>query len=277
VVSLQYRLNRLFAPDGKCFDVAIDHGFFNEATFLSGIEDPARAIAAVVAASPDAIQLPPGSARILQSIPGPRKPALVLRTDTANVYGSVLPASLHSELIQNAVEQALRLDAACIVVNLLSLPGQSELLNQCVRNVSSLKSECDRFGMPLMVEPLVMQANGIAGGYQVDGEIRKILPLVRMAVELGADIIKCDPCSEISEFHRIVEIAGGFPVLVRGGGRATDEEILVRTAALMAQGASGIVYGRNVIQHPTPTLMTQALMSIVHNGKSGAEALELLV
>ena len=276
-MSLSYRLNRLFAPDGKCFDVAIDHGFFNESTFLSGIEDPARAIAAVVAASPDAIQLPPGSARILQSIPGPRKPALVLRTDTANVYGSMLPATLHSELIQNAVEQALRLDAACIVVNLLSLPGQSELLNQCVKNVCALKSECDRFGMPLMVEPLVMQPNGVAGGYQVDGEIKKILPLVRMAVELGADIIKCDPCSEISEFHRVVEIAGGFPVLVRGGGRATDEEILVRTAALMVQGASGIVYGRNVIQHPTPTIMTQALMSIVHDGKSGAEALELLV
>ena len=276
-MSLQYRLNRLFAPDGKCFDVAIDHGFFNESTFLSGIEDPARAIAAVVAASPDAIQLPPGSARILQSIPGPRKPALVLRTDTANVYGSTLPATLHSELIQNAVEQALRLDAACIVVNLLSLPGQSELLNQCVKNVCALKSECDRFGMPLMVEPLVMQSNGVAGGYQVDGEIKKILPLVRMAVELGADIIKCDPCSDISEFHRVVEIAGGFPVLVRGGGRATDEEILVRTAALMVQGASGIVYGRNVIQHPAPTLMTQALMSIVHDGKSGAEALELLV
>ncbi len=276
-MSLSYRLNRLFAPDGKCFDVAIDHGFFNESTFLSGIEDPARAIAAVVAASPDAIQLPPGSARILQSIPGPRKPALVLRTDTANVYGSMLPATLHSELIQNAVEQALRLDAACIVVNLLSLPGQSELLNQCVKNVCALKSECDRFGMPLMVEPLVMQSNEVSGGYQVDGEIKKILPLVRMAVELGADIIKCDPCSEISEFHRVVEIAGGFPVLVRGGGRATDEEILVRTAALMVQGASGIVYGRNVIQHPTPTLMTQALMSIVHDGKSGAEALELLV
>lgn len=276
-MSLSYRLNRLFAPDGKCFDVAIDHGFFNESTFLSGIEDPARAIAAVVAASPDAIQLPPGSARILQSIPGPRKPALVLRTDTANVYGSMLPATLHSELIQNAVEQALRLDAACIVVNLLSLPGQSELLNQCVKNVCALKSECDRFGMPLMVEPLVMQSNEVSGGYQVDGEIKKILPLVRMAVELGADIIKCDPCSDISEFHRVVEIAGGFPVLVRGGGRATDEEILVRTAALMVQGASGIVYGRNVIQHPTPTLMTQALMSIVHDGKSGAEALELLV
>lgn len=276
-MSLQYRLNRLFAPDGKCFDVAIDHGFFNESTFLSGIEDPARAIAAVVSASPDAIQLPPGSARILQSIAGPRKPALVLRTDTANVYGAILPATLHSELIQNAVEQALRLDAACIVVNLLSLPGESELLNQCVRNVCALKSDCERFGMPLMVEPLVMQPNEHSGGYQVDGEINKILPLVRMAVELGADIIKCDPCSDVAEFHRVVEIAGGFPVLVRGGGRASDEEILFRTAALMVQGASGIVYGRNVIQHPNPALMTQALMAVVHDGKSGAEALELLV
>ena len=36
------RLNRLFAADGKCFDVAIDHGFFGEASFLAGIEDMVR-------------------------------------------------------------------------------------------------------------------------------------------------------------------------------------------------------------------------------------------
>ncbi|MGZ3638308.1 MAG: aldolase, partial [Ktedonobacterales bacterium] len=30
------RINRLFGADGKCFDVAIDHGFFNELAFLSG-------------------------------------------------------------------------------------------------------------------------------------------------------------------------------------------------------------------------------------------------
>ena len=46
--------------------------------------------------------------------------------------------------------------------------------------------------MPLMIEPLVMQDN-TNGGYMVDGNIDKILPLVRQAVELGADIIKADP------------------------------------------------------------------------------------
>ena len=41
-MSVSPRLNRLFAADGKCFDVAIDHGFFNERSFLAGIEDDAR-------------------------------------------------------------------------------------------------------------------------------------------------------------------------------------------------------------------------------------------
>src|SRR5581483_1295698 len=100
---------------------------------------------------------------------------------------------------------------------------------------------CEHFGMPLMVEPLVMQPNTRGGGYMVDGDLKKILPLVRHAVELGADIIKADPCDEVREDHRVIEIAGGVPVLVRGGGRAPDEEILARTAALMQQGASGIV------------------------------------
>ena len=263
---MKVRLNRLFAADGKCFDVAIDHGFFNERTFLGGIEDIRKAIATVVSAAPDAIQLPPGTAPILQSMPGPRKPALVLRTDVANVYGSALPRTLMSELVEEAVEQAVRLDAACVVVNLLRLPDQPELHRDCVRNVCRLKLAADRAGMPLVVEPLVMQANEKAGGYMVDGDIDKILPLVRQAVELGADIIKADPTDDVHEYHRVIEIASGIPVLVRGGGRAPDEVILQRTYNLMQQGARGIVYGRNVIQHEDPAGMTRDLMAIVHDG-----------
>src|SRR5207247_4639674 len=80
------RLNRLFAEDGRCFDVAVDHGLFGEASFLTGIEDMERAVSTLVEARPDAIQLSPGQARLLQRRRGP-KPALVLRTDIANVYG----------------------------------------------------------------------------------------------------------------------------------------------------------------------------------------------
>ncbi len=269
------RLNRLFAADGKCFDVAIDHGFFNELSFLSGIEDIRKAIETVVAAAPDAVQLPTGTAPILQNIMG-QKPALVLRTDVANVYGSALPRTLMSEIIADAVEQAVCLDAACVVVNLLLLPDQPELHRDCVRNVNQLKSQADKAGMPLMVEPLVMQANEKVGGYMVDGDINKIRPLVRQAVELGADIIKADPADDVSEYHKVIEVASGIPVLVRGGGRASDEEILQRTKNLMDQGAMGIVYGRNVIQHPNPAGMTRALMGIVHQDWTPERAAEEL-
>ena len=68
----------------------------------------------VAKAAPDAIQLPPGTAKILQAIPGKTRPALVLRTDIANVYGTPLPATLFSEVIDRPVEQALTLDAASV-------------------------------------------------------------------------------------------------------------------------------------------------------------------
>jgi fructose-bisphosphate aldolase, class I len=271
------RLNRLFHPkSGRCFDVAIDHGFFNEHAFLAGIEDIERAVATLVAAAPDAIQLTVGQAPLLQALPGRQKPALVLRTDVANVYGKELPRRLFSRMIHAPVEQALRLDAASVVVNLFAIPNQPEVADQCIENVLRIKPDCDRYGMPLMIEPLVFRPNEQAGGYMVDGDVRKILPLVRQAVELGADIIKADPTDDVTEYHKVIEIAGRIPVLVRGGGKATDEEILQRTEALMQQGAAGIVYGRNVIQHQNPAGMTRALLAIVHDGATAKQAAALL-
>ena len=193
------RLNRLFNPkSNRCFDVAIDHGFFNEHDFLSGIENMRKTIDVLVAAGPDAIQLTVGLAPLLQELPGRNKPSLVLRTDVANVYGKDLPRTLFSRMIENPVEQALRLDATCVVVNLFRIPDQPEVADQCIQNILKIKPECDRFGMPLMIEPLVFQPNQKAGGYMVDGDLEKILPLVRQAVELGADIIKADPTDDLS-------------------------------------------------------------------------------
>jgi DhnA family fructose-bisphosphate aldolase class Ia len=71
----------------------------------------------------------------------------------------------------------------------------------------------------------------------------------------------------------VIEVAGDTPVLVRGGGRVDDRVLLERTAAVLAQGARGIVYGRNIIQHRDPAGITRALMGILHRGLTPAEAL----
>lgn len=146
------RMNRLFAVDGRCFDVAIDHGFFGEPAFLDGIENMPRVIERVVAAQPDAVQLSPGQAPLLQAMAVANKPALVLRTDIANVYGKKLPSALYSQLIGEPIEAALRLDASCVVVNLFNLPDRPEVYAQCVTNILALKPQCERYGMPLMID-----------------------------------------------------------------------------------------------------------------------------
>jgi fructose-bisphosphate aldolase, class I len=272
VSDVRIRMSRLFDPrSGRCFDIAVDHGFFGEASFLAGIEDLSAAVRTLAAAGPDAIQLTQGQARLLQEIPGRNRPALVLRTDVANVYGQSLPSHLFSRLIPEPALTGVRLDAACVVVNLFDLPGRPEVLEACLTNVLTAKADCERYGMPLMVEPLVMK-DATAGGYTSDGTTGKVVPLVRQAVELGADIIKADPTDDVSDYHLVVQAAGNVPVLVRGGGRVSDDELLHRTAAVLEQGAAGIVYGRNVIQHPDPAGLTRALMAMLHEGATVEQA-----
>ena len=88
------RLQRLFGRDGKCLNVAIDHGIFGEARFLTGvsetdhkprltsaltrvhalaasllvsrvwqIEDMTKVLEILINAGPDAIQLTPGAGK----------------------------------------------------------------------------------------------------------------------------------------------------------------------------------------------------------------------
>ncbi len=271
------RINRLFnSRSHRALDVAIDHGFFGEPSFLGGIADMRQAVDTIVAAGPDAIQLTPGQARLLQEIPGKDKPALVMRTDVANVYGNPLDEHIFSHHFPDAIEQAVRLDAVAVCVNLLQLPGRPEIREACILSIMELRKEATRYGMPLMVEPLVMQDNVKAGGgYMVDGDTGKIRALVRQARELGADLIKADPTDNIEEYHQVIEVAGDTPLLVRGGGKVDDRTLLERTVAVLAQGASGIVYGRNIIQHDNPAGITAALMAVLHDNASVDEALVL--
>lgn len=266
------RMNRLFGK-GRCLDVAIDHGVCNEPSFLDGLEDMPAVVSALVAAGPDAIQMNYGQADLLQDVPGKDKPALVMRLDMGNPYNKVRHRSMWA-LLQNEAEPligALQMDAACVVLNLFMLPDEPDLFRQCVANISRVRAECEKYSMPLMIEPLVMQGNSDRGGYMVDGDAEKIVTLTRLAREMGADIIKADPTSNADDFHWVVE-AARCPVLVRGGGKEDLQAVFDKSAALMRQGALGMVYGRNIYQHANPGAVVRGLMAIIHDNASGADA-----
>lgn len=274
-ISPKVRMNRLFR-NGGCLDVAVDHGVCNEPGFLNGLEDMPRVVEMLVGARPDAIQMTFGQADLLQSRPEHDKPALVMRLDMGNPYNATRHRVMWAEL-QNAADPvlpAVEVDAACVVVNLFMLPDEPELFRQCVQNIARVRADCSRYGMPLMIEPLVMLPNDVRGGYQVDGDAEKIVTLTRLATEMGADIIKADPTTNPQDFHRVVE-AARVPVLARGGGKEDLRLVLEKSAALVAQGAKGLVYGRNIYQHANPKAVVAALMAIIHHGADGAAAWEV--
>ena len=271
-LSPKVRMNRMFT-NGRCLDVAIDHGVCNEPGFLVGLENMAGVVDALVRARPDAIQMAYGQADLLQARAEKDKPTLVMRIDMGNPYNAQRHRVMWS-MLQNhddPIIGALEMDAACVVVNLFMLPDEPELFRQCVENISKVRAACHRYGMPLMIEPLVMLPNDVRGGYQVDGDAEKIVTLVRLASEMGADIIKADPTDDPEEFHRVIE-AARVPVLVRGGGREDLKTVLSKSAALLKQGAHGLVYGRNIYQHDNPKAVVSALMALIHKGATGEEA-----
>jgi class I fructose-bisphosphate aldolase len=269
------RMNRLFTG-GRCLDVAIDHGVCNEPSFLNGLEDMAGVVAQLVKAGPDAIQMNYGQADLLQAVAGKDKPALVMRIDMGNPYNKIRHRAMWA-VLQNEAEPllgAIEMDAACVVVNLFMLPDEPDLFRQCVQNIARVRADCEKYGLPLMIEPLAMLPVDQSGGYMVDGDSEKIVTLTRLAREMGADIIKADPTTDPNDFHRVVE-AARCPVLVRGGGKEDLRAVFDKSAALMAQGAMGMVYGRNIYQHANPSAVVRGLMAIIHDGADGATAFDL--
>lgn len=273
--NLKARMNRLF-NNGGCLDVAIDHGVCNEPSFMIGLENMPAVMDTLINAKPDAIQCAYGQADLLQMRPEKDKPALVMRIDMGNPYNDQRHKVMWS-MLQNAEEPiigAMQMDAAAVVVNLFMLPDEPELFRQCIDNISRVRASCEKYGMPLMIEPLVMLPNSVRGGYQVDGDANKIVTLTRLASEMGADIIKADPTTNPEDFHRVVE-AARVPVLVRGGGKEDLKVVLAKSAAIIAQGAKGMVYGRNIYQHDNPSAVVAALMAIIHSGADGDEAWDI--
>jgi len=275
-MSVQYRLNRLFAADGKCCEVAMDHGVHNEPSFLPGIENLGKVVDVIADGGADAILLSMGLAPLLQSKIRPKNPALVLRADPTNFYGMPAQTEMFCNLQHLAVERALALDAVGLVVNLLWAADRPNLHRQCVNNISRLKPECDRYGMPLIVESLLMMPDPKTGGYKHDSDVARSVGLVRQAVELGADAVKTDPLDNLDGYCKVIEAAAGRPLLLRGGSRVSDTELLTRTQRLMQQGAAGVVYGRNIYQHAHPQKMLQACNAIIHEGASVEKAQAIL-
>lgn len=192
---------------------------------------------------------------------GPWKPSLIVKMNgRTNINGDVPP---YSELAA-AVEEALRCDA--VGVGYTIYPGSARE-SEHIKALGLLRREAERVGLPLVVWAYPRgKAVTAKGG-------RDALPLVayaaRLAMELGADLIKVnyplpdfpadtiwkdyekqDWQNPVERIRHVVQSAGGVPVLMSGGSRIREEELLGRMEAALQAGIAGFIVGRNFFQRP---------------------------
>ena len=96
----------------------------------------------------------------------------------------------------------------------------------------------------------------------------------RYLADFGADVIKADPTDNPGDYHEVVQ-AARCPILVRGGGKKPIETVFAEAAAYLAQGAHGLVYGRNIYQHPNSARIVAAFMAMIHRGATADQALAI--
>jgi class I fructose-bisphosphate aldolase len=161
-----------------------------------------------------------------------------------------------------SVEDAVRIGADAIGYTLyVGSPNQVADFNQ----FRKVKADAERFGMPIIVW-------AYPRGEAVDKKGSKdslyaIDYAARVANELGADIVKLnvpidDPKTRSQQpspydklelsyeemVHKVVKSAGKTLVLFSGGGMVTDDEVVHRAKACLEQGATGLIFGRNLWQ-----------------------------
>jgi putative autoinducer-2 (AI-2) aldolase len=65
-------------------------------------------------------------------------------------------------------------------------------------------------------------------------------------------------------------------VVIAGGKKIPEREALTLAYSAVSDGAVGVDMGRNIFQSKWPTAMIQCVRSIVHDGKTDAEAWDRL-
>ncbi|KYH37315.1 MAG: Fructose-bisphosphate aldolase [Candidatus Bathyarchaeota archaeon B24] len=266
-VGKRVRLSRILDPsDGRGLVVAADHGLMLGP--IKGVIDLESTLRKVIEGGPDAILVSPGQARRLRHLfAGKGAPAMLVRVDWTNAFRDktyTLPARGIEFCRVANVKDAVKLGASGVVTYLfVGFDGEDEHASM----VEEFAEECRLWDMPLIVEPLPMGPKVTKANY-----VDMVKKAVRKAVELGADLLKAPYTGDPYSFSEVVKDASGVPVLVLGGYRAKSlRDSLEVISEILEAGASGIVFGRNVVQHPNPSEAVRLMRAIIHEGKTVAD------
>ncbi len=255
------RMERLFNRDtGKCIIVPMDHGV--SVGPIDGLIDVCKAVSEVAEGGADAVLEHKGMVRWGHRGRG-RDIGLILHLSSS----TDLSPQPNAKILTASVEDALKNGADGVSMH-VNLGDSTEA--KMLEDLGRVARDAEKWGMPLLV---MMYGRGpkITNGFDPG----VVAHCARVAMELGADIVKVPYTGDIDSFAHVVAGAH-IPVVIAGGPKTeTTGEFLQTVADAIKAGASGLSVGRNIFQHPEPRRMVSALSGLVHAGWSVEQALHV--
>jgi fructose-bisphosphate aldolase/2-amino-3,7-dideoxy-D-threo-hept-6-ulosonate synthase len=266
-VGKSMRLKRVIDPAGVSVICALDHGMTSP-TFLEPLADIAARTAEAVAGGANVIMMSKGMIRLAEPAFSPTTSLALLLSASAN------PVDAEPEVVQVArVEEASRLGADAVVL-FTALGGEAE--PGMIRILAGVGRECETLGMPLIAEAEFPTTYARVEDLKEQYGFEYLRRNVRLCAELGADIVKTNWPGDEDAFGRLVEAAAGIPVVLAGGSRLEDRELLWRMERAMAAGGIGCSVGRNIFMHRSPRAITRALSRVIRERWGADKAYEEL-
>jgi putative autoinducer-2 (AI-2) aldolase len=252
--GMKNRLAQIIKPDGKCFFLPIDHGYFLGPT--SCLEKPGETIKPLVSYA-DALFVTRGVLR--NAIDPVKSKPVILRVSGGT---SVIGEDLANEGLTTSIEEALRLNVSAVG---MSIFVGSKYEQQSLLNLGELVDECENYGIPVMAVTAV-------GKELAKRDARYLSLCCRIAAELGARVVKTYWCEDFEK----VTSGCPVPVVIAGGPKCkTELDVFNFVHDGLQKGAIGINLGRNVWQHKYPVAMMRALHAVIHKKANPKEANEI--
>jgi fructose-bisphosphate aldolase/2-amino-3,7-dideoxy-D-threo-hept-6-ulosonate synthase len=252
--GIDARLERI-GTDGSYVIVPMDHGITMGA--VQGLKDIESTIDGVTRGGADAVLTQRGVASRVHDNKNGKGYIVHLNGSTT------IGPDENDKRRTGTVEEAVRAgaDAVSFHINV----GSDHEPDQ-ITQLSEVTAAAERLGMPVL-------AMAYARGPDVDPEDPEALGhAVRLAEELGADLVKTGYSGDAESFQHVVE-STRLPVVIAGGSRGTDRETIEMVRGVMDAGGAGVSMGRSIFQHEDPEAIARAVADDVDDDLATDEAL----
>jgi fructose-bisphosphate aldolase/2-amino-3,7-dideoxy-D-threo-hept-6-ulosonate synthase len=252
--GIQARLERI-GTGGKYVIVPMDHGITIGA--VKGLKDIDATVDAVTRGGADAVLTQKGIAPRVH--PNKNSAGYIVHVNASTTIGP----DENDKRVTCTAEEAVRAgaDAVSFHINV----GSNYEPKQ-IEDLAQLTDDASRLGIPVL-------AMAYARGPGVDGSDPEALGhAVRLAEELGADLVKTGYSGDADSFEHVVE-STRLPVVIAGGSKGTDRETVEAVRGVMDAGGAGVSMGRSIFQHDDPEAIARAVSGVVHEDLPAEEAL----